>query len=361
MSEVIDPPTYYFSGLNFNPAFYETGGLSIAQANALYLKKTVPDTATALETFNAGIVTPSITPTDDFTLNNPITSDLSIKTQNSTTGKIDMLTGDYSSGTVNILTGNFATGTFNLGGEDATVNLNGTNVNIANTANSVNAVNIMCGSLAEGTVDIMTGVGAFGTINIGGGSTTLSSDTITIGNSDTLTTMNATNIKQVIKTVGGSLIENTVGNTTLASSMSVTFNRKYITPVGGAVNCYTITSNATDQFTNQYFEIFVSGANNSRGGYTYKGCFGVEKKGGASMTTSAVSQLFYLGSGVNPPTSTVPPVITFSLSGQILTLLVNTAGGGSSDQNFITTLTSYPTASIRGAGVHLEDFIITAV
>ena len=98
MSEVIDPPTYYFSGLNFNPAFYETGGITEAQANALYLRKTVPDTATALETFNAGIVTPSITPTDDFTLNNPIASDLIIKTQNSTTGKIDMLTGDYSSG-----------------------------------------------------------------------------------------------------------------------------------------------------------------------------------------------------------------------------------------------------------------------
>ena len=35
MSEVIDPPTYYFSGLNFNPAFYETEGITESQANAL--------------------------------------------------------------------------------------------------------------------------------------------------------------------------------------------------------------------------------------------------------------------------------------------------------------------------------------
>ena len=57
MSEVINPPEYYFTGINFNPAFYaeDAGGLSVAQANALYLRKTVPDTVTAQETFNAGI------------------------------------------------------------------------------------------------------------------------------------------------------------------------------------------------------------------------------------------------------------------------------------------------------------------
>jgi len=64
MSEVINPPDYYFDGVNFNPAFYANdtgGGFTEAQANALYLKKTVADTATAIETFNAGIKTNSIT------------------------------------------------------------------------------------------------------------------------------------------------------------------------------------------------------------------------------------------------------------------------------------------------------------
>ena len=58
MSSTI-PPTYYFSGINFNPSFYDTveSGLSVSTANALYLNKTTPDTSTVLETFNAGIKT----------------------------------------------------------------------------------------------------------------------------------------------------------------------------------------------------------------------------------------------------------------------------------------------------------------
>jgi hypothetical protein len=73
MSEVINPPDYYFDGVNFNPAFYanDTGGFTEAQANALYLKKTVADTATALETFNAGIKTNSIALVSGTTLTLP--------------------------------------------------------------------------------------------------------------------------------------------------------------------------------------------------------------------------------------------------------------------------------------------------
>jgi hypothetical protein len=201
------------------------------------------------------------------------------------------------------------------------------------------------------------------TINIGnsGGITTLSSNTINIGNNNSVTTMNATQIKQMIKTVDGTVIENTVGNTTVSPSMSVTFNRKFITPVGSVVDCYTIRSNTDNQYTSQYFEIFVSGANNSRGGYTYKGCFGVEKKANSLMKASSVSTLFYYGTGVSPPASTVIPVITFSETNQVLTVRVNTAGGGSADQNFVTTLTSYPSVSIRGSTVQLEGFIVTAL
>ena len=51
-------PTYYFTEIGFNSSFYNTistGGLTQAQANALYLQKTTADTATAIESFNAGI------------------------------------------------------------------------------------------------------------------------------------------------------------------------------------------------------------------------------------------------------------------------------------------------------------------
>ena len=46
MSEVINPPEYYFTGIDFNPAFYAEdagGALSQAVANTLYLRKTVPE------------------------------------------------------------------------------------------------------------------------------------------------------------------------------------------------------------------------------------------------------------------------------------------------------------------------------
>ena len=62
----VAPPTYYFNGITFNSAFYTTsssGGLSQSQANALYLKKNTADTASALETFSAGIATNGINPT----------------------------------------------------------------------------------------------------------------------------------------------------------------------------------------------------------------------------------------------------------------------------------------------------------
>ena len=64
-----NPPYPYYNGIPFNPSFFtsdtgtSSGGFTEAEANTLYLRKTTPDTATAQETFNAGIVTPSITST----------------------------------------------------------------------------------------------------------------------------------------------------------------------------------------------------------------------------------------------------------------------------------------------------------
>ena len=58
-----NPPYPWFSGIQYNPSFFassSTGDLTKAQANALYLRKTVPDTATAIEKFNAGILTDTI-------------------------------------------------------------------------------------------------------------------------------------------------------------------------------------------------------------------------------------------------------------------------------------------------------------
>jgi hypothetical protein len=64
------PPYPYYDGIPYNPSFFNNedvqqtssgGGLTEAEANALYLRKTVPDIAMVQETFNSGIVTSSIT------------------------------------------------------------------------------------------------------------------------------------------------------------------------------------------------------------------------------------------------------------------------------------------------------------
>jgi len=55
------PPLYSFTGLDFNPTIFETTStFTQDQANTLYLQKTVADTATAVETFNAGIITQNV-------------------------------------------------------------------------------------------------------------------------------------------------------------------------------------------------------------------------------------------------------------------------------------------------------------
>ena len=70
-------PSEYFTGIDFNPSFYQdtgttgTIGLSETTVNALYLRKTVADTATAVETFNSGLkssIYNSVAPSDNVAL-----------------------------------------------------------------------------------------------------------------------------------------------------------------------------------------------------------------------------------------------------------------------------------------------------
>jgi trimeric autotransporter adhesin len=51
------PPTYYFSGINYNPAYYQvSSNLSLSQANALYLKRIGITQSTALTTFTKSTI-----------------------------------------------------------------------------------------------------------------------------------------------------------------------------------------------------------------------------------------------------------------------------------------------------------------
>ena len=58
-----NPPYPNFTGITYNSSFFSTGSTSLTQAvaNTLYLRKKVADTATALETFNNGLIASNIT------------------------------------------------------------------------------------------------------------------------------------------------------------------------------------------------------------------------------------------------------------------------------------------------------------
>lgn len=261
-------------------------------------------------------------------------------------------------GTTNINTTGSTTTT--IGVQGSTINMRGgVNINTNGTGGHSNTSIGLAGSVTsiQGTTNVNTNGGATTIGASSGGTTSISSPTINIGNADTITTMNGTNIKQNIKLTGGFIIENVVGNTTSASSMSTTFNRKSTGSLSTQA-CYTIASGATDQFTAQYFELIVSGANNNRGSYTFKCFFGIDKRGSSNPVPSSVNTLFYQG------TNGVAPTVSFTATQTTVTLSVNTsAGSSSSDQNFITTLFTYPTITVRGSisPTPLEDFIITAI
>ena len=96
------PPTYTFTGIDYNPNYFNTdtgsggSGFTQAQANLLYLKKTTPDTATSVETFNAGILTNGV---------DPIAYDSNMYIANAiTTGNVFLFHNSISTG--NLVIGN---------------------------------------------------------------------------------------------------------------------------------------------------------------------------------------------------------------------------------------------------------------
>jgi len=124
-----------------NEVFQSTNNstvLTVGTANLLYLRKTFTDTATALETFSAGILT---------NLLNPITA----------SSTIDIATN--STGVINIGT---------LGGRSTVIHIGDGNSNIAG-----GAVHINNGTNTASNVQILNGSGSTGTITLGSTTSTL--------------------------------------------------------------------------------------------------------------------------------------------------------------------------------------------
>jgi len=140
------PPTQFFSGIFYNPEFWSSGSSSLTQdiANTLYLEKTTPDTATALQTFSAGLSTQTMTAPS-------LSSDVTLF-QSQTAGTIRIASSARSVHCSNI-------------------DCQGNSINNASTP--ANGALTIGSSQIAGTLDIGTNVGRTGAITIGANACTV--------------------------------------------------------------------------------------------------------------------------------------------------------------------------------------------
>ena len=155
----IDNPPLY-SGITYNSAFFaeDTGGLSEAQANALYLRKTVTDTATALETFNNGIASASVNSTSSAT-NMTIGGNLAA-TQTLTLG---------SAGTVTVNNGTLQSQSLAPVAPASNLIIGATSTAGINIGNAGVSTTNLYGTVQAGTINTFT---TTGTLNLGSTLTT---------------------------------------------------------------------------------------------------------------------------------------------------------------------------------------------
>jgi len=205
-----NPPTYNFPGIEFNPTYFInesiSSGFTEEQANALYLKKTIPDTATVLETFNVGIKTNSIEPinaTDTVNINTVSSTAINIvnignNTTNEQTLNLNSKTinvGDTSvPSSVNIISPSTFTGAATLNGGITTATINAINQGSAltiggNQISSGGILNIGTNQVTRsGPINICntltTGLGQI--INIGSNVITSGTQTINLGGAQTI-------------------------------------------------------------------------------------------------------------------------------------------------------------------------------
>jgi len=209
----VNPPTYTTG--TYNPAFFATttSGITLAQGNSVYLQKTTPDTASALETFNGGIVTGSI---ERNSTSNTLTLYPSMGlTQNMGIGNAGTT---WTSGVPTIQIGGITGYSVNCG----SLNFNGTAINNA-VAPTSQALSLGL-SQTTGVLNIGTGArntgGNGGAINIGTNPSNTAPINIggnTIATSSNILTLNSTSTGQV--SIGG-----TGGSVLVTPTMSLSAN-----------------------------------------------------------------------------------------------------------------------------------------
>jgi len=242
------PPTYYFSGIGFNSAFYEvsTTGISLTQANALYLRKTTQDTATAIETFNAGIKANSIDALTS-TGNMVINTGTGNTTVGATSGVVYIGNNQVGLGSViNIgssitetrFAGTIKTQVVNpvtTGGTLSVATGDASNVlALHNTSSRTGAINIGNGASSTGAIKIGDATQT-SNIFIGSNNTTaIGTDNVYMGASTKTVNINGT-LK--FNDGGGSLIMGSSGTSYISlGAMNTTFN------IGGASSPFNLNS-----------------------------------------------------------------------------------------------------------------------
>ena len=270
-----NPPYPYFNGITYNPSFFISSssssgsGLTKAQANALYLQKTVADTATVLETFSGGIATNSLNTTTTSsnlligatgntgtitisTVNtgntnaNPaisIGTDAGVKTIkiNNNSNSVHCSALDLAGSGINNITN--TSGDINVGQLQTTGTLNiGTN-----TGRTIaGIINIGTGISCSNAVNIATGDTFSGSVNIGNGATTTHS--INIGNSTGAGTINIGSATKPIN-IGGTL---TATGLITANNNLALGNLKTITLGTVAGDTAVLNATSTNGLTNTF-------------------------------------------------------------------------------------------------------------
>jgi hypothetical protein len=280
-----NPPYPNFNGITYNSSFFptESGGLTQGQANLLYLRKTVADTATSLETFNAGIATNN--------LNTTSTASNLVIGSNTNTGTIFINTNATNNTNTDPA---IAIGT-NTGVRTIKIN-NGTNSvhcssidmagsginNVSNLTGDINIGNLQ----TTGILNLGTLATRSGAINLGvsGGTQPISIDTSSVLNtvSTPAISIGASTAVKFIK----------IGSDTTAGTVSL-----------GLLNIQTLTSGVPTAFlttTSSSYDISI-GAFQTNGALLFGSGQGVARTGGitfASAPNTACTIGFLTGTGV---------------------------------------------------------------
>jgi hypothetical protein len=186
-----NPPYPNFNGITYNSSFFSTisGGLTQGQANLLYLRKTYADTATATETFGAGIASDTLGSTSG-TLSLGANDIINIGTGSSRGSKAVSIN---TNGTGNVNLGGNIGQAVQFFGTSAGVNLQFDRINQSDPTQTFN----LCNTQTSGILNIATGLrnlsGVGGGINIGTGSGAVNVP-ITIGSTGSLTTINGSTL-----------------------------------------------------------------------------------------------------------------------------------------------------------------------